>query len=50
MLKIFAAFAAFAGLALFLIFKAGDKVDLQGENHQIQVEATSANSAAPEKK
>lgn len=31
MWKIFVAFVIFAGAALFLIFKAGDKVDMQGE-------------------
>ncbi|MBI3285964.1 MAG: hypothetical protein HYZ65_14105 [Burkholderiales bacterium] len=31
MWKIFVAFIAFAAAALFIIFKAGDKVDMQGE-------------------
>lgn len=31
MWKIFLAFIVFAGAALFFIFKAGDKVDMQGE-------------------
>ncbi|MEN3293369.1 MAG: hypothetical protein V7642_2622 [Burkholderiales bacterium] len=31
MWKIFAGFIAFAALALFVIMKAGDKVDMQGE-------------------
>ncbi|NBT74443.1 MAG: hypothetical protein EBQ76_03530 [Betaproteobacteria bacterium] len=33
MIKIFIAFVAFAGLALFFIFKGGDKVDMSGEKH-----------------
>lgn len=31
MWKVFAGFIAFALLALFVIMKAGDKVDMQGE-------------------
>ena len=31
MWKILVAFIIFAGAALFFIFKAGDKVDMQGE-------------------
>ncbi|WP_334186775.1 hypothetical protein [Noviherbaspirillum sp.] len=31
MWKIFLAFVAFAALALFVIMKGGDKVDMQGE-------------------
>lgn len=31
MWKIAVGFILFAGLALFIIFKAGDKVDMQGE-------------------
>jgi hypothetical protein len=31
MWKIFVGFIAFAALALFVILKAGDKVDMQGE-------------------
>lgn len=31
MWKIFAAFVAFALLALFVIMKGGDKIDMQGE-------------------
>jgi hypothetical protein len=32
MWKIFAAFIAFALLALFVIMKGGDKIDMQGES------------------
>lgn len=31
MWKIFAAFVVFAALALFVIMKGGDKIDMQGE-------------------
>ena len=33
MLKIALGFIVFAALALFVIFKAGDKVDMGGEKH-----------------
>ena len=33
MWKIALGFVAFAALALFVIFKAGDKVDMSGEKH-----------------
>lgn len=33
MLKIAIGFVAFAALALFVIFQAGDKVDMGGEKH-----------------
>lgn len=33
MWKIVVGFIAFAALALFVIFKAGDKVDMGGEKH-----------------
>jgi len=36
------AFVAFAALALFAIFKAGDQVDMSGEKH-----GTEATHAAP---
>ena len=44
MWKIFAGFVAFAAIALFVVFKAGDKVDLGGEKHG--TEATHAPAAA----
>lgn len=33
MLKLAAGFVAFAAIALFVIFKAGDKVDMGGDKH-----------------
>lgn len=55
MLKIFAAFIVFAAIALFVIMKAGDKVDMQGEaghglpsnSAQHETPATPAAPAAP---
>ena len=40
MWKLVVGLVVFAGLALFVIFKAGDKVDMGGEKHG--VEATHA--------
>lgn len=50
MWKIFAGFVVFAAAMMFLLMKAGDRVDLQGESHgQTQVETTPAESSkAPE--
>jgi hypothetical protein len=50
MWKIFAGFVVFAAAMMFLLMKAGDKVDLQGESHgQTQVETTPAQGTkAPE--
>jgi hypothetical protein len=42
MWKIFVGFVIFAAAGLFLIFKAGDKVDMGGEKHD------SGSTAAPE--
>jgi hypothetical protein len=36
MWKLLLGFAVFAGLALFVIFKGGDKVDMGGEKHGIE--------------
>lgn len=48
MWKLIAGFIVFAALALFVIFKAGDKVDMSGEKHGTETEAThSAPPAAP---
>ena len=49
MWKIALGFVAFAALALFVIFKAGDKVDMSGEKHGSEVshEAEPAKPAAP---
>jgi hypothetical protein len=61
MWKIFVGFIAFALVALFVVMKGGDKIDMQGESSQGSAEhasapgsaaasaapATSATSAAP---
>ena len=49
MWKIALGFIVFAALALFVIFKAGDKVDMSGEKHGSEVshEAEAAKTAAP---
>ena len=49
MLKIALGFIVFAALALFVIFKAGDKVDMSGEKHGSEVshEAEPAKPAMP---
>lgn len=49
MWKILLAFVIFAGAALFIIFKAGDKVDMQGEaggQSPTELHATPASSAS----
>ncbi|MFZ6742640.1 hypothetical protein ACO0LC_05420 [Undibacterium sp. JH2W] len=55
MWKILVGFIIFAGAALFMIFKAGDKVDMQGEaaGHnptEVHSASTSAAEAAPANK
>ena len=49
MWKIALGFVVFAAVSLFVIFKAGDKVDMSGENHGSEVshEAEPAKPAAP---
>jgi len=49
MLKIALGFIVFAALALFVIFKAGDKVDMAGEKHGSEAshEADPAKPATP---
>mgnify|MGYP000591380882 CR=1 FL=1 len=49
MLKIALGFIVFAALALFVIFKAGDKVDMAGEKHGSEAshEAEPAKPATP---
>ncbi|MFZ6813229.1 hypothetical protein ACO0K3_02095 [Undibacterium sp. Rencai35W] len=50
MWKIAVAFIVFAGAALFFIFKAGDKVDMQGEatgHDMTEVYSASATASAP---
>lgn len=52
MWKIALAFFVFAGLALFVIMKGGDKIDMAGEQHgaeasHMSAPAASAPAAAP---
>ncbi|TFZ07222.1 hypothetical protein EZ313_11625 [Ramlibacter henchirensis] len=50
MWKIALAFAVFAAIALFVIFKAGDQVDMSGEKHGVeasQAPAAGASAAGP---
>ncbi|BBB61005.1 hypothetical protein UNDKW_2732 [Undibacterium sp. KW1] len=50
MWKILVGFIIFAAAALFLIFKAGDKVDMQGEaagHNPTEVHSASASATAP---
>jgi hypothetical protein len=51
MWKIFVAFIAFALLALFVIMKGGDKIDMQGEaagHNPTEVPASSTHGSTPE--
>ena len=49
MWKVAVGFVAFAGLALFIIMQAGDKVDMRGESagHEMTEHAAPATPAAP---
>lgn len=52
MLKIFIGFVIFAGLAIFVIMKGGDSLDMGGEKHGAEAihapaEAASAPASAP---
>ncbi|HEY0846029.1 MAG TPA: hypothetical protein VGE12_11725 [Noviherbaspirillum sp.] len=48
MWKVFVGFIAFALLALFVIMKGGDKVDMQGEaGHGLPSSEASAHASAP---
>ena len=52
MLKIFIGFVIFAGLAIFVIMKGGDSLDMGGEKHgadavHAPAEAASATASAP---
>jgi len=48
MWKMAVGFAVFAAIALFVIFQAGDKVDMGGEKHGIEA-APPAGAASAEK-
>jgi hypothetical protein len=45
MWKIAAGFVIFAAISLFVIFQAGDQVDMGGEKHGIETTAPAAGSA-----
>ncbi|MBC7602282.1 MAG: hypothetical protein H7255_06430 [Ramlibacter sp.] len=47
MLKIGIGFAVFAAIALFVLFKAGDKVDMGGEKHGIEASQPAASGTKP---
>jgi hypothetical protein len=47
MWKLIVGFIAFAALALFLLMKGGDKIDLGGERHDAPAHADAPASAAP---
>jgi hypothetical protein len=50
MWKIVVGFILFAAVSLFVIFKAGDKVDMSGEKHgadAVHAPATDASAPAP---
>ncbi|WP_298925947.1 hypothetical protein [uncultured Ramlibacter sp.] len=46
MWKLVVGFIAFAALSLFVIFKAGDKVDMSGEKHGIDAAHAPASAAS----
>jgi hypothetical protein len=46
MWKLGLGFAVFAAIALFVIFKAGDKVDMGGEKHGVEATHTPAAGAS----
>jgi hypothetical protein len=46
MWKLAVGFAVFAAIALFVIFKAGDKVDMSGEKHGTEAVAPAAGASA----
>ena len=47
MLKILIGFIVFAALALYLISKGGDSVDMSGEKHGSETHAPAATEPAP---
>jgi hypothetical protein len=49
MWKIAVGFIAFAGLALFVIFKGGDAVDMSGEKHGAEAVHAPADQPAQKK-
>lgn len=47
MIKIFIAFVIFSVVAVTLLLKMGDKVDMQGEAHGVPTETSAPAAAAP---
>lgn len=47
MLKLAIGFVIFAAIALFVIFKAGDQVDMSGEKHGVEATHVPTPAAAP---
>ena len=45
MWKLAVGFAVFAAISLFVIFQAGDKVDMSGEKHGTETTAPAAGAA-----
>jgi hypothetical protein len=46
MWKLAVGFAVFAAIALFVIFQAGDKVDMSGEKHGTEAVAPASGASA----
>ncbi len=46
MWKLLVAFAAFAGLAIFILTKSGADVDMGGEKHSVDAPAATATGAS----
>jgi hypothetical protein len=46
MLKIFLGFVIFAALAIFVILKGGNSLDMSGEKHGVDAPAEAASAAA----
>lgn len=46
MWKLAVGFVAFAALALFVIFQAGDKVDMGGEKHGVEAASPAAGASS----
>jgi len=49
MWKLALAFVAFAALSLFVIFQAGDKVDMSGEKHGAEAISPAGAASGPAK-
>jgi hypothetical protein len=47
MLKILAGFIIFAVISMFFLYKNADKIDIQGESHNVVPESTTPATATP---